>query len=190
MFLEALAYYPVAMEDRNYRYSGERKPLKEAGGRVCLLLASILLAGCAEYTYDVQMVKIADGKPASSISVAGTISTSNHTLKVTLPSGENLEGQYATIDSSSVMVGSSLFTATNAKGVGTGMGTGVSTGGSGNGYSILKGDKGTIMEISFSFNPRNGNGFGTAITNTGDEYRVLFIRKTPEGSNNLPRGRQ
>src|SRR2546428_2688700 len=126
--------------------------------RLSLVWLGILLTGCT-YTYDVQLVKIVDGRPSASNTVAGTLRQWNRSITVVLPSGETLEGQYAAVDSSSVGFGTVLGTATPGKGVGTGVGSGMAVGGSGNGYALLKGDRGLLMEMVFSFNPRTGDGF-------------------------------
>ena len=45
--------------------------------------------------------------------------------------------------------------------------------GASNSYALLHGSKGTVMKIVFQAGSDN-HGFGEAVTNKGDKYKVMF----------------
>ena len=124
------------------------------------MLLIVCLIGC------VKSVKLIN--PNDGATIIGEYNTLSKSVKITLPSGEILEGEYVALTNASIGYGS-LFYGTNV-----GSAISVGAGGSSNGYALLKGDKGTVMEIIFSYSEWTGHGFGTAKTNKGDEYRVMF----------------
>lgn len=127
---------------------------------VSLILILILLIGC------VRQVKLVDFNDGTTIT--GEYNTASKAVSITLPSGEVVRGEYVTLTSATIGFGS-LFYGAN---IGSMFAMGV--GGSSNGYAILTGDKGTVMEVIFSYSEWTGRGFGVAKTNKGAEYRVMF----------------
>jgi hypothetical protein len=98
------------------------------------------------------------------------------TLTLTLPDGEVMEGRYAAVSDATFSTGFATGTFTAGRAVGTANSTayGFGLGSHGNGYALLKGNRGTVMECVFQFNPMNNHGFGEARTNKGDQYKMIF----------------
>ena len=127
------------------------------------LVSFLILLFLSACVHEVKFVN-----PNSGATIIGEYNTANKIVQVTLPSGETLKGNYVALTNASIGFGS-LFYGAN---VGSMMSIG--TGGSSSGYALLTGDKGTVMEIIFSYSEWTGHGFGIAKTNKGDEYRVMF----------------
>lgn len=123
-----------------------------------ILLLIVFLASC---THQITFLNPQDGR-----SFAGQYNRGERSVSVTLPSGEVFYGKYVPLTNTTLTTGS-LFS-------GTSVATGymVTAGGASSGYAFLYGDKGTIMEVVFQYSGRHG--FGTAKTNKGEEYRIMF----------------
>jgi hypothetical protein len=128
--------------------------------KLILFLFLIFLSSCV---HEVKFVRFSDGT-----TILGKYNEANREVEVTLPSGETLRGQYVSLTNATIGYGS-LFYGANIGSMLT-----VGAGGSSNGYALLTGNKGTIMEIIYSYSEWTGHGFGIAKTNKGDEYRVMF----------------
>ena len=128
--------------------------------KIVLLLLLIFLSSCV---HEVKFVRFSDGT-----TILGKYNKINKEVEVTLPPGETLKGQYIALTNATIGYGS-LFYGANIGSMLT-----ISKGGRSNGYALLTGDQGTIMEIIFDYSEWSGHGFGIAKTNKGDEYRVMF----------------
>jgi hypothetical protein len=116
--------------------------------------------GC---TYDIKFINLSDGK-----TIIGQYNKADKSVTMTLPSGEFMKGEYVALTNASIGVGS-LFYGANVANM-----MSVSAGGTSNGYALLTDEKGTVMEIIFSYSEWSGHGFGNAKTNKGHEYKVMF----------------
>jgi hypothetical protein len=125
-----------------------------------VILILLVLIGCVR---EVKLVDFNDGT-----TIIGEYNKATKTVTITLPSGEVLKGEYVALTNATIGYGSLFY------GANVGSMLSVGTGGSSNGYALLTGDKGTVMEIIFSYSEWTGHGFGTARTNKGTEYRVMF----------------
>lgn len=120
----------------------------------------IALTGCV---HEIKLVNFSDGT-----TIIGEYNKASETVVITLPSGEMLKGGYVALSNATIGYGSLFY------GANVGSMLSVGAGGSSNGYALLTGDKGTVMEIIFSYSEWTSHGFGTAKTNKGAEYRVMF----------------
>ncbi len=103
------------------------------------------------------------------LTLTGTYNTATNNVNVVIRSGEKLEGKYVSYANTAI-THNSLFYGTE---VVTKYRVAVS-GGASVGYAVLLGDRGTVMEIIYQFDKVTGHGFGTAKSNDGKEYRVIF----------------
>lgn len=126
--------------------------------KIALFLLMAFLTAC---THQITFLNPQDGQ-----SFAGQYNRGERSVSVTLPSGEVFYGKYVPLTNTTLTTGS-LFN-------GTSVATGymVTAGGASSGYAFLYGDKGTTMELVFQYSGRHG--FGTAKTNKGEEYRIMF----------------
>jgi len=99
-------------------------------------------------------------------------------LKVTMPSGEVLEGEYVTVRDVTRVYDPSYST-----GSGGGFWAGVAEGLEGNrkiegpyfhGQAFMRGNRGTNIECNYSGSSRTNRGFGKCRSNKGKEYNLQF----------------
>lgn len=128
--------------------------------KVLIIIILLAMLGCV---HNIKFVNPTDGT-----TIIGEYNTATKTVQVTLPAGESLKGEYVALTNASIGFGSLFY------GANVGSMLSIGTGGSSNGYALLTGDKGSVMEIIFSYSEWTGHGFGVAKTNKGDEYRVIF----------------
>jgi hypothetical protein len=135
------------------------------------LVAATVLVGCAHKLTltDFQNGKVIYGK-------AGRFSRS---VSVTMPDGEILKGTYSAVTGGSISLGTGSATAFGTGGSATAFGssTGYAIDGKGNAPAMLSstrpGSK-LMMEIVVSYSSMTGSGFGDAVTNDGQKFRVQF----------------
>lgn len=125
------------------------------------IIFSLILIGC---TKNVVLTDMLTGE-----TLQGT-ATSSRDLEITMPDGEVLKGTYTVIRGEAVSFGS--VAGYSPTGFSTMNGTAFMVSNNGQVYAVLRGDKGTIMEVQAVFS--GSHGFGTAVTNRKKEYRVQF----------------
>lgn len=135
---------------------------------VTIILSLFLLVSCAK---SFQLIRFSDG-----LTIEGAANLVSKTLTLTMPDGEVMEGRYAAVSDATFSTGfaTGTFTAGRAVGTATSTAYGFSAGGHGNGYALLKGNRGRVMECVFQFNPMNNHGFGEARTNKGEAFKMIF----------------
>lgn len=113
----------------------------------------IFLSACSSI-HPIKLVDVKEGK-----TLKGEYDNNTNIVKVWMANGEVLEGIYTFNKVSSFTFDNrSNFSNTIYK--------------NGRAYAILKGDKGTVMEIMVDVSGYSG--FGEAVTNTGKRYGVQF----------------
>lgn len=123
-----------------------------------LVVLSVFLAGFAACSsHRLNLVNPKDG-----MTIHGTYHVASDRIEVRLPSGDLLKGQ-----SVSLQEGVPLFYQDDAS---------LHDGAPGINkvYAILTDEKGTMMEAVFHYNRWNGHGIGTAKTNRGEVYKIIF----------------
>ena len=128
--------------------------------RLLFAVALIFLISC---THQIKFVHFDNGT-----TINGTYNTLIKSVKVTLPSGDILEGQYVPLENVSIGMGSLFYGSSMLSSWSMG------AGGSANGYALLTDGKGIVMEIIFQYSQWTGHGFGEARTNKGAVYKVIF----------------
>jgi hypothetical protein len=128
----------------------------------------LILMSCVENlprVQSIEFVRFSDG-----LTIRGEADHTMKTIRLTMSDSEVIEGRYmaiadATFSTEFAMIGKTSSTA-----------YGSSAGSHGNGYALLKGNRGTVMEFVFQFNPmdKHGHGFGEARTNKGEIFKVIF----------------
>ncbi len=126
-----------------------------------LFFASLFLSGCA--AGHLQLVSLSDGT-----SILGEFQKGNHSVKITMPDGETLRGSYSALTNSYIGSGSLFYPAK------TMMPMSPASDGASEAYALLRGDKGTVMEMVLRYSELTGSGYGVASTNRGTGYRIVF----------------
>lgn len=105
----------------------------------------------------------------------------NKSVKVIMPDGEILTGQYSAMSNASFSIGNTFSNATaysgakTASAFGNSTSYGISSGGVSNAYALLRSDKTTLMmEMIVQYSEWTGNGYGEARTNDGRRFKVQF----------------
>lgn len=128
------------------------------------------LIGC---THPLKIVDVKDGTV-----IHGEYHESGKRVTVTMPDGELLEGLLSKYFPSSTTFGSAtgfITSPARATTVPTTFNTTAMTiSSSGQAYSILIGNKGTVMEILMNYTVNQG--FGDAVTNKGKSYKVQMFQ--------------
>ncbi|MGH7259078.1 MAG: hypothetical protein ACREI9_00165 [Nitrospiraceae bacterium] len=127
--------------------------------RPLLPLLALSLAACA---HTIDLVNLKDGSTLS-----GRHSLWQHSLTVTLPTGETSTGTYTKLTTADIGEGSLFF------GANAGELLGRHTAEQIYGYARLTGKGGIVMEIIFA-SDWLGHGYGVARTSLKEEYRVTF----------------
>ena len=136
------------------------EPLSSADlPRPLLPLLVLSLAAC---THTIELVNLKDGSTLS-----GRHSLWQHSLTVTLPTGETATGTYTKLTTADIREGSLFF------GANAGELLGRHTPERMYGYAWLSGEEGIVMEIIFA-SDWLGHGYGVARTSLKEEYRVTF----------------
>jgi tetratricopeptide (TPR) repeat protein len=130
------------------------------GKLILFSLVCLFLSGC---TGHLQLVSISDGT-----TILGEYHRNNRSIKITMPDGEVLQGSYSALSDASIGFGSSLTSARTATTFTT------ATEGTTEAYALLRGNKGTTMELVLRYSEWSGSGHGVAKTNKGAGYRVIF----------------
>jgi hypothetical protein len=112
--------------------------VKKLSPLFCFLM--IFLSSCA---LPFQLVRFTDG-----FTIQGSADRLSKTVTIVMPDGEVLQGPYASVSNSTFSMGFARgsFAAGRTSGTATATGYGYGIGGAGNGYALLKGDRGTMME--------------------------------------------
>ncbi len=133
--------------------------LRDLGAALVIVVASIVLVlSIQSVPHDVKFIKLEDGSI-----IIGKYIALGKKVEVVFPDGEIFKGEYVAAEN--ISTGFLFF----PNGIATGIGV---SGGSQPGYALLKGDKGTVMEVIFTHSL--GHGFGEAKTNKGETYKVMF----------------
>lgn len=136
--------------------------MKEILISVFLLILVFPLYGCS---HQIRLVEFQTSK-----TILGTLDMRDHTIEVKIISGETLRGSWAC--SSDAQLGAGMLTYQNE------LASLLTVSGSGQHkcYAILTGDTGTVMELMFLHNEMgwSPHGFGAAMTNTGETYRIIY----------------
>lgn len=127
-------------------------------------LGLALLAGCAQTLH---LVNFESGQR-----LEGKLNRGGKTVQVTMPDGEVLNGTYSQYAPSKTISTQGVRTRENPDNETDSNATTVVTQDSGEGYSVLTGERGTTMEMRFKFSGESG--FGEATTNRGAKYKVQF----------------
>jgi hypothetical protein len=133
-----------------------------------IVLAFFCLLSCAENLQRVQsieFVRFSDG-----LSIRGEANHQTKTIALIMPNNEVIEGRYTAVADATFSTDFAVIGKTAAISHGT------TTSTRGNGYALLRGNQGTLMEFIFQFNPmdKEGHGFGEARTNKGEIFKVIF----------------
>jgi len=123
-----------------------------------------LSLGCAHAPRPLEITRLSDGRIAS-----GTIHLPSRSIEVTLPDGERFSGRFASVAEQSspdfglgAVGGHSFWSLTWP------LDNKLTC------YTVLTGSRGTVLEVDFIHDGRpDGEGFGTARTNSGQEYRFM-----------------
>lgn len=120
-----------------------------------LLAASVVLSSFTACSHQLNLVNSKDG-----MTIHGTYHVASDRIQVQLPSGDLLEGQAVSLQDNIPPAYRDDATPSDV---------GVSRV-----YAVLTDNKGIMMEAVFHYNQFSGHGFGTAKTNKGDEYKIIF----------------
>jgi tetratricopeptide (TPR) repeat protein len=126
-----------------------------------LFLTCLFLSACAGN--NLRLVSLSDGT-----TIFGEYHRTDRFLKITMPDGETLQGSYSSLTNSYIGFGSLPNAAT------TSMIFPTATDGMTEAYAMLRGNKGTLMEMVLHYSEWSGSGYGYAKTNEGIGYRVVF----------------
>ena len=132
---------------------------------VFIFFITIVLNAC---THSIQFTNFESGETLN-----GTYNKLSKTVKVTMPNGEVLSGQYTAMTNASFsMVNASAYSGTAYA---SGTGYGMTVGGTSNAYALLKSNSSNLMmEIIVNYSEWSGSGYGEARTNKGKVYKVQF----------------
>ncbi|MRS04291.1 hypothetical protein EG832_13905 [bacterium] len=136
--------------------------------KIRMVLVFLCLLSCAENLpriQNIEFIRFSDG-----FTIRGEANHMTKTIILIMPNNEVIKGRY-------MAVANATFSAEFAEiGKTTAMSYGTTTSTRGNGYALLRGNQGTLVEFVFQFNPmdREGHGFGEARTNKGEIYKVIF----------------
>lgn len=102
--------------------------------------------------------------------------TGQGAIFITLPSGEILEGEYTTVDTSTYSFGNIYSSVYGAGGSAFGSGSVMSTSvaGSNPGMASLFGNRGTTMDCEYIVNNWTGNGAGACKASNGAIFKLHF----------------
>lgn len=129
-----------------------------------LLLLSVMLSGCAQTLH---LINFQSGQR-----LEGKLSRRNNSVEVQMPDGEKLRGSYSHYAPSKTILTEGVRTRENPDAESDSSAETVVKSDAGEGYSVLTGDRGTVMEMKFKF--AGESGFGEAVTNRGVKYKVQF----------------
>ena len=133
-----------------------------------IVLVCLCLLSCAENLTRVQsieFIRFSDG-----FTIRGEANHKTKTITLIMPNNEVIKGRY-------MAVADATFSTDFAEiGKATAMSYGTTTSTHGNGYALLRGNQGTLIEFVFQFNPmdKEGHGFGEARTNKSEIFKVIF----------------
>jgi hypothetical protein len=135
--------------------------------RLHVTLASLVIAlsaGCAHAPTALELIRFSDGAVAT-----GAIDLRRRWIEVRLPDGEQFAGHFASVaerGSGDLSVGA--FGHKPAWALTWPFDNKLLC------YTVLTGDRGTVLELDFVHDGRSeGEGFGTARTNRGEEYKLI-----------------
>jgi len=137
---------------------------------IALIMTAAFLSGC----HTVNLINTSNGE---TIKVHSHIMSRN--IWAEMPDGEILKGKFATMTNESVGVTTGSATAFGGGTSATvaGSATTYNSGDSGTVYALLRSAKPgskLTLEINGKFNPVSRQGFGTARTNDGRTYQIVF----------------
>lgn len=167
-------------------------PLRSLSLLIWFVILPLLSVSCAT-TRGFQLVRFSDG-----VTIQGVADRPTRTFTVVMPDGEVLHGRSEILTNATFTMGfatgslsstskavattatptGKLAATTTAAGrttaTGTSTGFGIATGGNMDGYALLSGNNGTVMEIVYKVDPNTNHGFGEARTNKGEVYKMFF----------------
>lgn len=139
---------------------------------VCGLAVLALLSGCEAMLptaslYDLKTGKVIEAK------FQGLVTSGGGELTATGPDGEHFRGRYSTV-AQNMTTEQALMKLVDRVAYEQGYGTVFGDQGKVNGVATLAGDKGTVIDMAYTYDKATGHGSGEGTDNHGNEYRVMF----------------
>lgn len=140
---------------------------------IVLGLATLaLLSGCEAMLPTANLYDLKTGKTIEA-KFQGLVTSGGGEMTGTGPDGEVFKGRYSTM-AENMTTQQAFMKLVDRVAFEQGYGTVFGNQGKVNGVATMTGDKGTVVDMQYTYDKATGHGSGEGTDNKGNEYRVLF----------------
>ncbi len=132
----------------------------------------VLLSGCEAMLPTASLYDLKTGKTVEA-KFQGLVTSGGGEITATGPDGELFRGRYSTM-AENMSTQQAFMKLVDRVAFEEGYGTVFGDQGKLNGVATLAGDKGTVIDMMYTYDKATGHGTGEGTDNKGNEYRVMF----------------
>jgi hypothetical protein len=136
------------------------------------LVVMALLSGCEAMLPTASLYDLKTGKTIEA-KFQGLVTSGGGEITATGPDGELFKGRYSTM-AENMSTQQAFMKLVDRVAFEEGYGTVFGDQGKINGVATLAGDKGTVVDMMYTYDKATGHGNGEGTDNKGNEYRVMF----------------
>lgn len=146
-------------------------------GRTALMLLAglatlVLLSGCEAMLPTASLYDLKTGKTIEA-KFQGLVTSGGGEITATGPDGEQFKGRYSTM-AENMTTQQAFMKLVDRVSFEQGYGTVFGNQGKVDGVATMTGDKGTVIDMQYTYDKATGHGNGEGTDNKGNEYRVMF----------------
>jgi hypothetical protein len=132
----------------------------------------VLLSGCEAMLPTASLYDLKTGKTVEA-KFQGLVTSGGGEITATGPDGELFRGRYSTM-AENMSTQQAFMKLVDRVAFEEGYGTVFGDQGKLNGVATLAGDRGTVIDMMYTYDKATGHGTGEGTDNKGNEYRVMF----------------
>ena len=152
--------------------NGDRHRTRTALVLIAGVAIVTLLSGCEAMLPTASLFDLKTGKTIEA-KFQGLVTAGGGEITATGPDGEQFKGRYSTM-AENMTSQQAFMKLVDRVAFEQGYGTVFGDQGKVNGVATLAGDKGTVVDMMYTYDKATGHGSGEGTDNRGNEYRVMF----------------